>query len=206
MKVKGKKMKQEILDRIKELGGNIDDVKGDSLLEDFQSITFNTVLYLKPESTPWESDIVIGLDELINENISLFNIDSESFYNKVIDHYYRVTDEPLGQVFFKNTLFTPFKEGTEDFEEWDGEWEEEGFKEVIKGEEMDLMNIGYSYGYPDHYFICLSDPNLENPTVYSTDHETFFSEITIEGSLEEYFNSFISRDELIEMIKAKLEN
>jgi hypothetical protein len=38
-------MKQEIIDRIKELGGNIDKVKGGSLQENLQSIEFKNPLY-----------------------------------------------------------------------------------------------------------------------------------------------------------------
>ena len=41
-------MKQEILDRIQALGGDISQVKGTSLAEDLSAITFNTILYEKP--------------------------------------------------------------------------------------------------------------------------------------------------------------
>ena len=46
-------MKQEILDRIQALGGDISQVKGTSLAEDLSAITFNTILYEKPEDTAW---------------------------------------------------------------------------------------------------------------------------------------------------------
>ncbi|MCS2573143.1 hypothetical protein NXX61_22840 [Bacteroides ovatus] len=38
-------MKQEIINRIKQLGGNVTNVKGTSLSEDLCAITFNTALY-----------------------------------------------------------------------------------------------------------------------------------------------------------------
>lgn len=41
-------MKIEILKRIQALGGNIDQIKGLSLIDDLQSITFNTVLSERP--------------------------------------------------------------------------------------------------------------------------------------------------------------
>ncbi|MDB0601998.1 hypothetical protein PL373_12715 [Tenacibaculum maritimum] len=69
---------------------------------------------------------------------------------------------------------------------------------------MKLMFIGYSYGFPDNLFVCLSDPDKENPTVYGTDHEVYFDEITVQGTLEEYFNSFLTKEELIEIIDKKL--
>lgn len=48
-------MKKEIVNRIKQLGGNVANVKGVSLQEDLCAITFNTALYQKPEDTPWLS-------------------------------------------------------------------------------------------------------------------------------------------------------
>ena len=42
-------MKQEILNRLQALGGDISKVKGNSLQEDLLAITFNTVLYEKPQ-------------------------------------------------------------------------------------------------------------------------------------------------------------
>lgn len=48
-------MKQEIINRIKQLGGNVANVKGTSLSDDLCAITFNTALYKKPENTPWLS-------------------------------------------------------------------------------------------------------------------------------------------------------
>jgi hypothetical protein len=35
-----------------------------------------------------------------------------------------------------------------------------------------------------YYYIAINDPNPENPTVLSTDHEAFFSEINEEEKLE----------------------
>jgi hypothetical protein len=51
----------------------------------------------------------------------------------------------------------------------------------------------------------LSDPNPENPTVFGTDHEVFFSELTNEGNLDDFLNRFMTKNELIEIVKDKLE-
>ena len=202
-------MKQEIIDRIERLGGNISNVKGNSLQKDLESITFNTVLYPKPEGTPWakseEQEAIYGIGEFIERNIHLVDSNKTELYDKIVKHFYRITEEGFGQVFFRNELFTPFKEGTDSYEEWNGEWEESDFKKEIIGSEMDLMFIGHSYGFPDNLFICLTDPNQENPVVYGTDHEVFFDEITKEGTLEDFFDSFMTKEELIEIVKAKLE-
>ncbi len=203
-------MKKEILKRIEQLGGNIDHVKGVSLQQDLQSITFNSVLYPKRQDTPWakanESEPIYSIGEFIQKNLEVFKSDRVKFYNNIIEHYFKITEEGFGQVFFRIDLFTPFKINSADYDEWNGEWEEEDFKKVIKGSEMDLMFIGHSYGFPDNLFICLSDPNQENPMVYGTDHEVYFDEISEEGTLEEYFNSFMTKEELIEIVKSKLED
>lgn len=205
MSLIGVVIKQSILNRIKELGGNIDNVKGISLKDDFKSIFFETVLYPKPVDTAWETknkaEPIFGIGAYIDEHIELLHSNKIEFYNNLIRHYFQDTKEGCGQTFFKNELFTPFQEGTADYAEWSGEWKEESFKKVIVGTEMELMFIGFSYGYPDNLFICLTDPNQDNPTVYGTDHEEYFDEIAVEKTLEEYFNSFLTKDELLDDIK-----
>lgn len=48
-------MKIEILERIKQLGGNVENVKGSFLKDDLLAITFDTILYQRPVDTPWAS-------------------------------------------------------------------------------------------------------------------------------------------------------
>lgn len=203
-------MKRKILERIQQLGGDIEGVEGKSLKEDLESITFNTVLYPKPTDTPWakadDTEPIYGLENFVNARQKLYESDIDAFYTQVMDHFYQMTEEPHGQIFYKSERFTPFKEGTATFEEWNGEWEENDFKKVIDGKEMDLMFIGESYGFPDHLFICLTDPNPENPMVYGTDHEQFFDEISKEGTLEDFFNSCMTKKELLQILKDKLKS
>lgn len=203
-------LKESILNRIESLGGNTSDIKGESLKEIFESISFNSVMYPKQEDTPWskasEAEPIYGINEFVKNNEALLKLNKSEFYNKLVSNFYTLTEEPYAQVFFRNWTFTPFKEGTDDYNEWNGEWELNHFKETIKGEAMDLMIIAYAYGYPDHHFICLSDPNPENPTVYGTDHEVYFDEISVIGLMEDYYNSFLTKEELLVIAKAKLDN
>ncbi|OPH39993.1 hypothetical protein [Moraxella equi] len=47
-------MKQAILNRIAELGGDISQTAGNSLIDDLQKITFNHLLYFKrPDEEPF---------------------------------------------------------------------------------------------------------------------------------------------------------
>src|SRR4051812_7162428 len=188
-------MKKEILEQIKKLGGNIDNVKGNSLQEDLQSITFDTVLYQRPTDAPWataeEEEPIYGIGDFINQNESLFKEDREALYNKIIQKYFRLTTEGFGQVFWEASLFTPFKEGTPDFAEWNGDFtdDETDLTEIIKvtnDTSPDFILLFTSYGFPDSYYIALSDPNPENPTLFGTDHEVFFREVTNEGNLEDF--------------------
>jgi len=207
-------MKIEILEKIKQLGGNIENVKGNSLAEDILSITFDTVLYQKPEDTPWQTaedaEPIYGIGEFINENEELFKTDKQALYDKIIDKYFRLTKEGYGQVFWQPKLFTPFKEGTGDYEEWNSDFTDENtdLTKIIKftnDETPDFIEIFYSYGFPDNYYICLSDPNLENPTLFGTDHEVYFREVTNEGSLEDFLNTFMTKEELLEIVKKRIE-
>lgn len=67
-----------------------------------------------------------------------------------------------------------------------------------------MIQLFYSYGFPDHYYICIDDPNQENPTLFGTDHEVFFSEVTNEGSLEAFMNTFMTPQELISIVDKAL--
>ena len=206
-------MKTEILEKIKQLGGNIDNVKGNSLAEDILSITFDTVLYQKPEDTPWQTaedaEPIYGIGKFINDNEELLKTDKQALYDKIIDKYFRLTDEGYGQVFWQPRLFTPFKEGTEDYDEWNSEFTDEDtdLSEIIKvinDETPDFIEVFYSYGFPDNYYICLTDPNQENPTLFGTDHEEYFREVTNEGNLEDFLNTFMTKNELLEIVKKRI--
>ena len=208
-------MKKEILTKIQQLGGNISQVKGQSFIDDLLSITFNTVLYPKPENTPWQTaqdtEPIFGLNEFFEQNQELINQDKPAFYNKVIEKYFQLTDEGYCQMFWTAKLFTPFKKGTEDYEEWNDIFTDEDevdLKEIItltKNKKPNFIQLFYSYGFPDAYFICLDDPNPNNPTLFGTDHEVFFSEVTNEGSLEYFLNKFFTKEEVIKNIKKRIE-
>ncbi|MGI4870280.1 MAG: hypothetical protein ACRYFX_03770 [Janthinobacterium lividum] len=208
-------MKSEILTRIQQLGGNIDQVDGQSLQADLQAITFSTVLYPRPENTQWatadDTEPIYGLGEFMDENRALFTADPTAFYQKITDHFYQKTVEPHGQMFFRNDLFTPFREGTADYDDWNQDFSEPGavdLSEVYKitGDKTpDFICLAYSYRFPDNYYICLSDPHPENPTVFGTDHEVFFSEVTNEGTLEAFFQRFMTKEELLEIVRKRLE-
>ncbi|MDM1442537.1 hypothetical protein HX056_04215 [Myroides odoratimimus] len=207
-------MNQTILDRIKALGGDISQVKGKSLAEDLMSITFDTVLYPKPEDTPWadeeDQEPIYGLGEYIDEHQELIQTDRQAFMHKMIAHYYVHTEEGRGQVFWTVTPFTPYKEGTDDYEEWNTDFMDEDFVNLSEMEKVvgtkypSMIQLFYSYGFPDHYYICIDDPNQENPTLFGTDHEVFFSEVTNEGSLEAFMNTFMTPQELISIVDKAL--
>lgn len=207
-------MKTEILERIKQLGGNVDNVKGSSLKDDLLAITFDTVLYQRPVDTPWasaeEEEPIFGIGDFIDENTELLKTDKQNLYDKIIDKYFRLTEDSYGQSFWQPALFTPFKEGTADFEEWNSDFigDDTDLSEIIKvtnDKTPDFLQLFYTYSYPDNFYICLSDPDKENPTLFGTDHTVFFREVTNEGTLEDFLNTFMTKDELLEIVRKQLE-
>lgn len=207
-------MKTEILERIKQLGGNVDNVKGSSLKDDLLAITFDTVLYQRPVDTPWasaeEEEPIFGIGDFIDENTELFETDKQALYDKIIDKYFRLTEDSYGQSFWQPALFTPFKEGTADFEEWNSDFigDDTDLSEIIKvtkDKTPDFLQLFYTYSYPDNFYICLSDPDPENTTLFGTDHTVFFREVTNEGTLEDFLNTFMTKDELLEILRKQLE-
>jgi hypothetical protein len=198
-------MKQEILNRIKELGGNIDNVKGNSLQEDFQLIEFKHPFYPKDFL-----DGLFGIDEFYDDNKHLYLDNKQDFYKSLVYHFFADHEIVYGQAFFRNFLFTPFRQGSKDYGKLDGLVEESQIREVVNGTNLDFMCICYRYGLPDHYFVCLTDPNQENPTVYGIDegiHENInFQEIEDEGTLEDFFKRFLTKDEFLKGVENYVEN
>lgn len=208
-------MKAEILERIKQLGGTVDHVRHKSLADDLLSITFATVLYRRPEDTSWQTaeqaEPIYGIGTFIQENEALFKADKAAFYTKMTNRYFCLTEEGYGQLFWQPRLFTPFKAGTADFDEWNSDFtdeEETDLGEIIKvtGDTTpDFIELFYSYGFPDTYYIAVSDPHPENPTLFGTDHEVYFREVTNEGTLEDFLHGCMTKEELLEIVKKRME-
>lgn len=203
-------MEKCILERISALGGDVSNVKGNSLAEDLLSIRFNTVLYPKPIDTPWakadEEEPIYGLGNFVNKYLDLYHSDQDAFFEKMFEEYYSLSDEARGQDFWIAESFTPFEVGTESYNEWNSDFvdilESGGLDEIIQvtnNRTPGFVKIIYSYGFPDEYYVCLSDPNPDNPTVWGTDHETYFNEFT-KCTLKEHFDSYMTQSELKEIV------
>ena len=197
-------MKQEILDALKNLGGNIDNAKDGSLYEDLLSVTFDTVLY-----ADFHNDFEIWeLEKFYNENNDLYSSDKNTFSAKLLDKYFRLTRDGMCQEFWDVKMFTPFKKDTDDYKEWNSIFSDDVFgkcvdlteiRKITDNTKPDFMFLFESYGFPDSYFICLTDPQPDNPTVFGTDHEGFFREISNRGSLLDFLKNFISKEKFIEI-------
>ncbi|MFP3831460.1 hypothetical protein [Chryseobacterium sp. SIMBA_028] len=191
-------MNENIIHKINNLGGNTDAVSVDkNFAENWQSISFTHYLYDKD----WD---VYGIDEFYSRHKELYINDEKKFYEDLLKHYFSDHELPYGQYFFRDWFFTPFKEGTNDQEEFDGLIEEDIVQKVVKVSKPDFICIFYSYGYPDHFFICTGDSEPSNPTVYSTDHEMYFDEIENEGSLDEFLDRFMTQEEFLDVVKEYL--
>ncbi|WP_066802313.1 hypothetical protein [Moraxella oblonga] len=192
-------MKQQILNRIAKLGGDISQTTGQYLIDDLQKITFKEVLHFK---RPDEEPFYDFYDEFYDNNQSLLN-NTEQFIDKAINQYYVSADDDetaVGQAFWQTQLFTPLTPNTPDYNEWSADFLDDDIDlsqclEVTGGKAPEFLIFIYSYGYPDHYFICTNDINSDNPTVFGTDHEVYFEEITNKGSLLDFLNKFMTKQE-----------
>jgi hypothetical protein len=193
-------MKQAILAQLQRLGGNTDGVTGESLQADLAAIVFKNPLY----PTEYLTELR-GVDEFFAQHQQLYRASQPEFYAKLAGHFFADQEIAYGQAFFRNFLFTPFKADSRDYGELDGLVTPAEIRQVVAGTDLDFMCVCYSYGFPDHYFVCLTDANPENPTVYGTDHEVFFSELTKAGTLEEFFNGFVTPEEFLAAAKRHLE-
>ena len=198
-------MKVEILNRIVDLGGTFK--KGTTLQEYIEGIEFNHPLY--PQEL-WGYELY-GIDEFYDKHKSLYKQDKSKFYEDLISHFFSDHEIPYGQTFYRKRFFTPLTEGTNDFDEWGVDFEDgemtnlSEIKKVVGDGRLEFMEIAYSYGFPDGYYICLSDPNTENPTVFGTDHEVYFKEITNEGTFEQFLNQFYTKKEFLELVQNYIE-
>jgi hypothetical protein len=207
-------MNPKILARIRELGGRTDQVLGNSLADDLQAITFTTVLYPRPTDTPWgtadDAEPIPGLGAWVEAHRSLLAHNAAAFAQELIAHFYQLTQEPRGQTFFLARPFTPFQPGTADYEEWHDDFSDPTLTDlrpvldVVADATPDFLHLAHSYGYPDGYYVCLSDPQPNNPTVFGTDHEVFFQAITNHGTLETFFQRFLTPPELLALVHRRL--
>lgn len=200
-------LSETILRRIEALGGNISQLKGRSLEEDLCSIRFDTVLY----SDFYDDFEIPELETFFEDHKNVYYSDPSSFFTKVLEKYFCMTREGYSQAFWCGTLFTPLKEGSSDFQEW-SDWfsntEYVNLEEIQKrvgAGPLDFILLMENYGFPDHYYICLSDPHPENPFVFGTDHEVFFKEITTRGTLEDFLEKFLTKEDFLEIAKETIE-
>lgn len=192
-------MNKQIISKLNILGGNTDTVSVDSsFAENWQNISFDHYLYDKD----WD---VYGIDQFYESHKDLYHDDSGKFFENLLQHYFSEHENAYGQYFFRKWIFTPFKENTDDYEELDGLVEESEIRETVEGSEMEFICLFYSYGYPDHYFVCTTDPDQSNPTVYSTDHEVYFEEIENKGKLEDFLEQFMTKEDFREVVVGYLD-
>ena len=107
-------------------------------------------------------------------------------------------------------MFTPFREGSTDFEEWNDFFNDDLHSlkkifDVTDNKDPDFVQLFYGYGYPDCIYVVSQDVNSENPTVFGTDHEEWFIEVDVEGDLEKYLQRFWTKKELREYMEHRID-
>lgn len=207
-------MKQEILGRLKALGADISELKGQSMLEDLQAIKFNTFLYDEEYLDIVGADII---SDFLSEKSDELSDNLDEVADMVLSHFWNYhKDTPanetyLGQIYYKGEILDAFDAKSDSYEEWNDWFVNEAdlseIREVVGDvEEPTFINIFGSHGFPDNYYICLQDPNPENPTVFGTDHEAAFIEIESYGTLEEFLGMMLTKEEFRSQIREYLDD
>lgn len=193
-------MKNEIYVKVLDLGGDVLHGNQDSLRENLKRISFSNSLY----DRDWG---LFGLRDFYAKESTLYKQDKEKFIKEAVIHFRSAGHSDFfGQSFWVDRLFSPMKEGSPDYNEWQELLSDQKctyfaeVRKVVGDGELEFVQLISSYGYPDHYFVCLSDPVPENPTVFGTDHEELFQNIRNYGSLETFLSQFLNDDELARVI------
>ena len=166
-------MDKRIIDRITKLGGK-SAFEGENLLHNMESISLPKSYLIKDFSDYLEDDL---LDRIKAEGIL------------------PELEIPYPRIQYQTKKFTPFTKGTSDYDEYSGFIHKEYVNSVIPCNDLEFLIIGESNSYPNYYFISLSDKDISNPKVYTTDHEVFFREIEELGRFSDFLDLFISEDE-----------
>lgn len=173
-------MNQNVIDRINDLGGKYQETNSNLIIDKLSGISFEKTYLLKEFE-----------DYLEN-----------SLYTKLTEGNIKVNEEDIfyPRIEYKVKLFTPFKEDSEDYKEYKGFISKDYVKEITGTDNTEFIFIGETDSFPNFYFVSTSDNNPNNPTVYTTDHETFFNEIEKVGTLEDFFNLFVTNNEFSRMM------
>lgn len=205
-------MNKTILNRVLELGGNSSEANGETLANNVLSIELECPLYSSPSATPWSDnpEPIYGLSDYVDKNIESYKTDKEIFFKNMVEFFFDNPKGHFGQTYFSPKLFTPFTNGTDDYQEWNSWFEDDEidlsiFEKFEFPAPLEFIELTHTNGYPDTLYICVSDPDIENPRVFGTDHEMFFIEVSEEGRLEDFFNKFMTRDEFLEIVIPQME-
>ena len=193
-------MEKNIKIAFEELGAVFKNSTTNSMVDFFDAIELTIPLYQKY----WE-DNLFGLDEFLEKNI-------EPTYENIIGYFFSDNTPLCGYTLFVNRLFRPLTPNSSEYDEWYSMFKDDEdvdltvVRKVMEDGNLEFLQVFKSYGFPDYFFISLNDPNPENPTLFSTDHETFFSEIENEGDVASFLETFFRKDEFYRVVIKYIKN
>ena len=131
-------------------------------------------------------------DAISQEDATLWlTVEPEQFFKSIPRGF-----KPFFFRTFENHYFKPFTEGSSDQGAW-GDLNEEYFRQQVTGPTLGFIEIGcWEGGYPDLFYVCLSDPDPSNPQVYATDSDCSWETIKQEGQLLAFLDRFQTPSQL----------
>ncbi|WP_157372713.1 hypothetical protein [Agromyces sp. Root81] len=189
-------MERQVLEQIARLGGETG-LPGGTMTEQLMSLRFDHALQKRPEPLPWDSS---GLDIFrpVFEAHPEIEIDGNLDTEALIGHVFG-PEELYNQVRYVPRIFAPFTEGDPMFGELEGLVTEDALRRTFSVPEgpLEFVFVGTSDSFPNYYVVATGDQSPGNPSVFQTDHETFFwTDVDRVGSFADYLAGFTTADEL----------
>lgn len=193
-------MHKSVKDSVKRLNGKISATAKTPLLKAIASVEMDGPLYYRywvenMDMSDLEHVCWKHKDALINDRMA-FRKTLKEFVNAV-----------LHDIGWSTRHFTPFTPGTMNYKEWgagksailslDGIQAVIDLVGAVENDEYEFIEIPDPLG--ETCIISLQDPNPSNPTIFRTDHETYYSPIEkSQTKFSEYLDEFITLDDVLD--------
>ncbi|MDB2687404.1 hypothetical protein N9Y42_09355 [Mariniblastus sp.] len=193
-------LQKRILNQIEKLGGHVRPGKIGTLAASLRAITIPHALYKKDSE-------IYGIQEKLDSSRKLYDRDRTAFFKRLESQCLKRSC-PYADFVWKPFVYSPLTKGSKHYDSMFGDPSYNNLTAIrshVGYCNIEFLMLSVGFGVPDNVFICLQDPAPENPTVFGTDHEQFFSEISPLGKMADFLKQFCTPRELRSELKSHVE-